>query len=252
MSDEVPRRRSIRPDPHEVAARSLRRLIVSVVLIAAAWNLLGNLLLPREWYVPANLAMTAVFVSLASRAGVGWGEIGMSAGTIPRGLAIGLASAAVVLVGFVVVLVIPAASEVLAAEAVRPASPFDRWFVPLVRIPLGTAVFEEVLFRGVLLAALLRRLQIRAAVVGSSALFGLWHIVPAWETAEGSPFAVLGTVLGTVVVTTCGGLVFAMLRLWSRSLVAPILAHSATNSLAYTAALAADDLGGLSTALRGA
>jgi membrane protease YdiL (CAAX protease family) len=45
-----------------------------------------------------------------------------------------------------------------------------------------------------------------------------------------------------VVVTTVAGIVFALLRVWSRSIVAPVLAHWATNSLAYAAALLALDL----------
>ena len=41
---------------------------------------------------------------------------------------------------------------------------------------------------------------------------------------------------GAVVVTFLAGLVFAWLRLRSRSLVAPVLAHVATNGLALVAA----------------
>jgi membrane protease YdiL (CAAX protease family) len=43
-------------------------------------------------------------------------------------------------------------------------------------------------------------------------------------------------VLGAVLVTACAGLVFCWLRLRSGSLVAPILAHAATNGLALTVA----------------
>ena len=41
---------------------------------------------------------------------------------------------------------------------------------------------------------------------------------------------------GAVVVTFVAGLVFGWLRLRSRSLVAPVLAHVATNGLALVAA----------------
>src|SRR4029450_7903746 len=58
----------------------------------------------------------------------------------------------------------------------------------LVRIPLGTALLEEVAFRGVVYAMVERRRGVRGGgvgsavrlgVVGSSLLFGLWHVLPS-------------------------------------------------------------------------
>lgn len=233
--------RSRRQDLDEGSARPGPRLLLAVVVIAAAWNLIGHLVLTGRWELPANLAVAAALVALARTNGLSWGELGLHRDRIPRGLAVGLAATAVVAAGLAVALLIPAAEAVLEAEAVRPASAFDRWFVPLVRIPLGTAVFEETLFRGVILAELLRRHQPSTAVIASSVLFGLWHILPACRTTDGSPLAVAGAVVGTVAVTALAGLIFAALRLWAHSLMAPILAHTATNSLAYTAALIATD-----------
>jgi membrane protease YdiL (CAAX protease family) len=43
-------------------------------------------------------------------------------------------------------------------------------------------------------------------------------------------------VLGSVAVTFAAGLIFCWLRLRSRSLVAPVLAHWATNGLALAVA----------------
>jgi uncharacterized protein len=43
-------------------------------------------------------------------------------------------------------------------------------------------------------------------------------------------------VLGAVVVTSAGGMVFCWLRLRSGSLIAPVLAHVATNGLALAVA----------------
>ena len=54
----------------------------------------------------------------------------------------------------------------------------SRVFNPLVRIPFGTVLLEETLFRGVLLALALRRWSVATAVIVTSAIFGLWHVVP--------------------------------------------------------------------------
>jgi membrane protease YdiL (CAAX protease family) len=43
-------------------------------------------------------------------------------------------------------------------------------------------------------------------------------------------------VLGAIAVTSVAGLVFCWLRLRSKSLIAPIMAHAATNGLALTVA----------------
>ena len=47
-------------------------------------------------------------------------------------------------------------------------------------------------------------------------------------------------VLGTVAATAAAGVGFALLRLRSRSVAAPVLAHAAVNQLGYAAARWAD------------
>ena len=54
--------------------------------------------------------------------------------------------------------------------------------------------------------------------------------------ASAQPAGRVALVAGAVVVTFLAGLVFAWLRLRSRSLVAPVLADVATNGLALVAA----------------
>lgn len=207
-----------------------------------AWNLIGNLVLPGFFYVPANLAVAGVLLALARQAGLSWDHLGFGPGTAWRGLVVGLAAAALVGLALAVAVQLPAADDLLRDEGVLADSSFDRWFVPSIRIPLGTAVFEEVLFRSVLLGALLVRTTTGRAVVVSSVAFGLWHVVPAWEGTSGGAAEVVGAIIGTVLVTTAFGAVLSAMRLWTRSTVAPILTHTATNSLAYVAALVELDL----------
>ena len=64
------------------------------------------------------------------------------------------------------------------AAAVAADSGFDRWFIPALRIPIGTTVFEELLFRSVLFALLVRLRDVCVAVIMSSIVFGLWHVAP--------------------------------------------------------------------------
>ena len=113
-----------------------------------------------------------------------------------------------------------------------------------IRIPIGTALGEELLFRGALLALFRRRYSTAGAVAVSSLLFGLWHVLPALQSvadnlSDETPDESLRTlahVAGTVAATTVAGVGFAMLRLRSRSILAPVIVHAAVNSSAFIAA----------------
>lgn len=77
---------------------------------------------------------------------------------------------------------------------------------------LCTAPAEELLFRGVLYAAVARELGPLAAVVVSSVAFAAAH-VPVYG-------------LGSLPVAICAGLVLGWLRWWSSSLAAPTAVHA--------------------------
>ncbi len=113
-------------------------------------------------------------------------------------------------------------------------------FSVLVFIPLHTVLLEELLFRGAMLGYFLKRHSQNVAIISSSLLFGLWHILPSLGLAESSRTlsTTLGTeysahiisVIGAVVATSVAGVVFCLLRIRSKSLVAPIIAHWSINA----------------------
>ena len=84
-----------------------------------------------------------------------------------------------------------------------------------------------------------RHLRQWQVLVTTSVLFGFWHVLPALHVGasnRGVSDAVggagsAGVVVGTVVLTTIGGLVFGELRRRSGSVLASAGAHWATNSL---------------------
>jgi membrane protease YdiL (CAAX protease family) len=214
------------------------RTALAVLLgVLVVWNLTGNLVLPGVVYVPANLAVATLVVGLGRAAGLSWPELGMARASLRRGLVVGGVAAVLVAVTLTVTLLIPSVASFFESDSVAADSTFDHWFIPIVRIPIGTAVFEELLFRGVLLGLLIRLRSVRFAVVASAVIFGLWHIVPAWESATGDVVQVGGAIIGTVAITTVAGVIFALMRVRSGSVAAPMLAHAALNSFAYVAAV---------------
>jgi membrane protease YdiL (CAAX protease family) len=220
-------------------------LVAAVLSIGlVGWSLVANLLLGDAWYVTRNLVLTALLLLAARRLGFGWRELGLDPAQLGAGWRVGRWAVLVVVVavgvGVAVAELVPPVGALLSDQRAALQGS-ELAFVGLVRIPLGTAVFEEVAFRGVLLAAFLQVTTTWRAVAWSSVVFGLWHVAPTIVTlrlngvAPGS-LPGLRAIAGGVAVTAVGGAVFAWLRVVSGSLLAPVLAHWATNSVGLVAA----------------
>lgn len=201
-----------------------------VVLIAAA-NILRSTLVPGGAHFAYNVALGVAAVALGRQAGLTSLEMGIDRSTWRAGLRWGaLAAAAVVLV-----LAVAAALSVGAlADDERGAIEVPELLLrAVVVIPIGTVAVEELVFRGTMFGLARRVMSEAQAIVVTAVLFGLWHVLPAWRSADGSPVA---EALLTLAGTTAAGLVFGWLRARSGSVLAPALAHTATNSGALVAA----------------
>lgn len=225
-----------------------RSLAPALALGLLLWSLVGNLLIGDALYVTRNLALTALVVVLARRAGAEPTLLGTEAARLGAGLRWGagavLLVAVAVLLGVALAEQVPGAGLLLADERADLPASMLAWHA-LWRIPVGTALFEEVAFRGALLGLLLRQTSTPRAVAGSSLVFGLWHVAPTIVTLEINEVAVTSwqgaaTIAGAVGVTTVAGVFFCLLRLGSGSLAAPVLAHWATNGTGLVAAWLAD------------
>ena len=210
-----------------------RDLLALGVLVAvlATWNLTRDPLVPGSYHLTANVLLTAVVLGVAGAGGLRAADLGLRRASLGSGFAYGGVVVGVVLAGLVVAVLV-------APRAFRDDRVDVSWgrmlFEVLVEIPLATVMFEEVAFRGVLLGLLRKRLPTWPAVVVSALLFGLWHVDGVLHRHDGPGLA--AAVAGTVLATTVAGLGFAWLRVRSDSLVAPMLAHWATNSLAFVVA----------------
>jgi membrane protease YdiL (CAAX protease family) len=134
-------------------------------------------------------------------------------------------------------------ASLVADERAADLSASEVAFEALVRIPFGTALFEEFAFRGVLFGLFARRGKF-FGTIASSAAFGLWHIRPTIEVVDANALhaqAQLVTLLvvGAVVVTGVAGLAFCWLRIRGGGIWAPAVLHAAVNSLSLVAAVVA-------------
>ena len=217
--------------------------LMLVVALAVAGNAAINLLIPAPLYVFVALLLALLAVLVAVRVGgCGARDLGFDRVQLGHGLRHGAAAAAVLAVVLAAGAALPATRELFADRRVDQHSVPLLLYHTLVRIPLGTVVLEETLFRGVLLGLPLRRWSPRAAVAFSSILFGLWHLLPARDVSGFNPLVAAATqgalrhllsIVLAVTATALAGVVFCWMRLRTRSLAAPAVLHLAGNSLAY-------------------
>jgi membrane protease YdiL (CAAX protease family) len=197
---------------------------------------------PNELYVPVNLAAAGAAVAAAHALGASWRDLGLARDRMTAGLRLGrltlLPIAAVVALG----LAIPWTREFFRDTTIVDASTTEAVYTLLLRIPFGTALAEELIFRGALLGLFLQRHRPWVAVALSSAVFGLWHVLPTLSSLDTNPGAAatagsvllqIGAVALVVLATGVAGAVFSWLRLRSGSILAPWLTHTGFNSIGY-------------------
>ncbi|MGK2880068.1 MAG: Rv0804 family intramembrane glutamic endopeptidase [Mycobacterium sp.] len=198
---------------------SARLAAVSLAAGVLVWSYAVGPRLGELWRPPvhAALAVAAVRVTRADPV--------LRPPAVWQGVCWGIAAAAVTTAG---VAATTASPRVRAAMAERETPlPAGQWLA--YRIPFGTVVPEEVVFRVALRDCAAEAFGPVGGRWLQAAAFGLSHIADA--RAAGEP------VVGTVLVAGAAGWVFGWLADRSGSVVAPMLAHLAINEAGAIAAL---------------
>lgn len=231
-------------DPPRPHSAHMGHLVVILILGFYA-NVIANEVLNPAWYIPFNLVLLAVTLVIARRAGTTWTSMGLRRDRATRGLKLGVVIVAGIVMAMITGLALSSFNEILRDERFVESSVGLLLFHALIRIPLGTALYEEVLFRGVIFGMLVRRYSPLKAAVWSSLLFGLWHILPVLDAMQTNPVGthfsgLSGTVVAVAMAVTgtfLAGLIFIWIRLRANSILAPVIVHIGTNSTAIIAAI---------------
>lgn len=209
--------------------------LVGTLAVLAAWNLAVRPSLASGYHLPGGLLVAGAVVALGLWAGLGMSGLGMAPARLGSGLRLGAAAAGVVAAVLLVGTLLPATRG--SFDVPRAHTGFGDLLVQvLVLIPIRTVLVEELAFRGTLLGLLLQMLPRGWAVAVCSVLFGLWHLGGIVTSTPGGAMRVALVGLGTVAATGAAGAVFGWLRLRSQSLLAPFLAHLATDAAPLVAA----------------
>jgi membrane protease YdiL (CAAX protease family) len=207
----------------------------------AAWNVLINVMVPSPAYVPANLAAALLLLFVSQRWGLGPRQLELPGPNPASGIGFGLGGSAIAVGAITVAVSWDWTQRFFEDATVVDLAAIGLAYQIIVRIPFGTAFLEEVAFRGVLFSQWRRTTSLRSATVGTSVLFGFWHVLPTLGRLDLNPaggyavtgIATVGIVAGAVVATAAAGVGFVWLRLRSGSLLAPIVAHALINSSAF-------------------
>jgi membrane protease YdiL (CAAX protease family) len=219
--------------------------VAVVVVILACVNVI-DVKVPHASLVLGPVC-AAGLIALARSAGLDRSDLGLGKGTWRRGATWAAIEIAAVAVVFAVGAALPRTRDAFHDSRYHLSWP-HALLTAFVLIPVGTVLLEEVAFRGVLWGLLREARGTAVATIGSSVLFGLWHVLPALSLATDNSAvgAAVGTgqsaelisVLGTVAFTGLTGVLFCELRRRSGSLLAPAGLHWATNALGVLASAA--------------
>jgi membrane protease YdiL (CAAX protease family) len=229
-------------EPPAVVEHSALALAAAVAVLVVA-NVMSNRVLPDAAYVPWNLAVAGMLIAIAVHTGLVSDDLGFHRWW--RGMAFGGMIVAATVAIYTVALAVPSLRGLFDDDRVS-ASAGHMMYQAFIRIPLGTVLLEEMAFRSVIPALSVRRLGMMRAYVFASVLFGLWHVLPALHIGHVNPvvddivsnnaLGTLLTVVAAVALTTLAGIGLSLLRVWSGSVAAPVLAHLSTNSVGYVIA----------------
>jgi uncharacterized protein len=207
--------------------------VASCAFLAAYNNVIGAQSWHRRWYAPANACAAAAALAAAAASGLTAAELGLGRGAWRPGR-LGSTLAGATVAGYLTAAALPATRGFLNDQRVTTLDGRRLVYQVAFRIPVGTVLWEEIAFRGVLQAALGRVMSEPAAIAVTSGVFGVWHVRPTAAALRVNQLAgdrrqAAARVAAGVTATAAGGALFSWLRARSGGLAAPVLLHLATN-----------------------
>ncbi|WP_328764547.1 MULTISPECIES: CPBP family intramembrane glutamic endopeptidase [unclassified Streptomyces] len=195
------------------------------------------------WGVVTAVVVSGVLLGVLRWAGGTLADAGLAPGTLARGARWALALIALVGIVYLAGALLPATRTLFEDRRYAGMDGGEVMLRVLVLVPVGTVLVEEIAFRGVLYGLVRRDRGAVWATAVSSALFGLWHVLPSLHLATAKPALTtafgrsgLGAalaVVAAVLFTAAAGVLFCELRRRSGSLLAPMGLHWAVNAFGY-------------------
>lgn len=220
--------------------RRSRWALGGLIVLLVITNVALNRVIPDWGYLFSFVVAGVAALLIAHDGGASIRDMGLGRDAVGRSALVGLAAGTVAAVLIFSNLGVSAFDGLYEDSRAEGLGLGGLVYQAVIRIPLGTALGEEVLFRGALLGLLLTTYSRWTAVALSSLLFGLWHLLPSLsvQTANQSlsSLPLTAVIPGAIVSTALAGVVFAWLRIRTRHLAAPVIFHAMINASALVAA----------------
>jgi uncharacterized protein len=222
--------------------RRVRAAEAGAVALLGAYGAVAHLHPRPRARLVTNLGASAALIGIARLGGAGWNDLGLAPRRFARSVRVGLAVAAPIAAVVAAVVANPKTRHLVADEKITGTSRREAAYETIVRIPIETALAEEVMFRGALLGLGMQTRPVVEAVALSSAVFGVWHVAPTLGSVNrgtggdhvGShPARVAGATAAVVLATAAAGAGFAWLRLRTGNIAAPLIVHVVVNTTAF-------------------
>jgi membrane protease YdiL (CAAX protease family) len=217
--------------------------IVIDAIVIVAILVYGTILarfIPRKAHISANLLAALATIVFGLFLGLSLSQMGLTLSGVKTIILISVAATGAIFLGTFAVSFLPFLRHIFLGESFANARVRTVFFEAGFRIPLGTALVEEILFRGVLLGMLLQSYSPLTSSIIAAIVFGLWHIAPSINSIESNTAVqerlrskslhAKGSVAGIVLVTFAAGFFFNWLRILSGTILTTWLVHWAINS----------------------
>jgi membrane protease YdiL (CAAX protease family) len=224
-----------------VATEDQTIAIDAVVIIAIL--VYGTILarfIPRKAHISSNLLAALATIAFGLFLGLSLPQMGLTLSGVKSIIIISALTTGAIFLATLAVSFLPFLRHIFLGESFANARVRKVFFEAGFRIPLGTALVEEILFRGVLLGILLQSYSPLVSSIIAATVFGLWHIAPSINSIESNTavqermrtksLRAKGSVAGIVLVTFTAGMFFNWLRIISGTILTTWLVHWAINS----------------------
>lgn len=217
--------------------------MVELIILLAVYSYLITHVIPKRFYTISNLIFSILIVIYAlAVAELSAFDVGLAPSKMITGLIWGILASLPLMVIMPILLWQKRLHNLFTHKTSRAPNKISTLLELGIRLPFGTALSEELIFRGVLLGLLLNYYGQGVAIVVSAVIFGLWHVLPTLKDLENNdamtkllekkPGFHNGSVIITVLVTGMAGVALGWLRIASGSIVAPWVVHTSINAIA--------------------
>ena len=134
-----------------------------------------------------NLVSAITLTTFAIHTGSTPAELGFDRTDLGQGLRTGSIAALCCSTGIGIAAALPPTRRFFLDARLKGMSRKEVLYQAGLRIPVATALTEEIMFRSVLQALFARNHSLRTTLTWTSFIFGLWHILPTLDTFEGNP-----------------------------------------------------------------